>query len=661
LTKSKDKAPEERPRIGVFVCHCGENIAGKVDVKGLAEWAKRLPNVEYSEDYMFMCSKQGIELVKDAIKEHDLNRTVVASCSVEQHWPTFAQAVEEMGLNPHMHSQINIREFVSWVTEDEDEATEKAKRAVAAGVKNAALKEPIAKEKLEVVKKVMVIGAGVAGLRASMDLVELGIPVVLVEKEPSIGGHMTMLNKTFPTDECPMCTVSPLLNGVANHPDVEILTLAEVTNVEGSVGKFEVEVTVQPRYVEDNCTSCGRCTEVCPVEFPNEWDMGFGIRKAIYKPFPQALPSTFSVDKKHCIDCGSCQIVCPVNAVNFKMEKKVVTHQVGAIIVAAGYEQYDPSEIVPYHYSHPDIITQLELERMLSPTTLTKGRIMRPSDGKVPKSVVVVQCVGSRNDQVGNAYCTGVCCMFGLKNAGIIKEHLPDTEVYMCYIDMRTPGLHYEEYYKKAQEKGIMFIRGRPSELMPTKDGTVTVTVEDTLLGQPCEIEADMVVLSAGMIAPKGFGKLGGKLGLLRAKEGFAKEYHIKMGPMKSSREGVFLAGTIQGPRDITQTVAHAGAAASAAAQLLVKGFLEKRLDTAIVDPSLCVKCQACITTCGVGAISLDGDGYAVVSDAACKSCGTCVGACPTGAIQIRNFRDSQLSEEVEGLLRADQLAGVSE
>jgi heterodisulfide reductase subunit A len=661
LTKIKDKLQVDTPRIGVFVCHCGENIAGKVDVKEVAEWAKNLPNVEYSDDYMFMCSKQGIELVKQAIENHGLNRTIVASCSVEQHWSTFARAVEEMGLNPHMHSQINIREFDSWVTHDEREATEKAKRSIAAGVMNAALKEPIAKERLDVVKKVMVIGAGVAGLRASMDLVELGIPVVLVEKEPSIGGHMTMLNKTFPTDECPMCTVSPLLNGVANHPDIEVLTLAEVSNFKGSVGDFEVEVTLQPRYVEDNCTSCGRCTEVCPVEFPNEWDMGFGIRKAIYKPFPQALPSMYSVDKKHCIDCGSCQVVCPVNAVNFQMSKKKETYHVGAIIVATGYEQYDPTEIVPYHYSHPNIITQLEVERMLSPTTLTKGKIMRPSDGKVPKSVVIVQCVGSRNEQVGNAYCTGVCCMFGLKNAGIIKEHLPDTDVYMCYIDIRTPGLHYEEYYRKAQQKGIIFIRGRPSELLPNKDGTITVSVEDTLLGQPCEIDADMVILSAGMIAPKGFGKLGGKLGLLRAKEGFAKEYHIKMGPMKSSKEGIFLAGTIQGPRDITQTVAHAGAAASAAAQLLVKGFLEKQLNTAVVDQNLCVKCQACMTTCTAGAITLDENGYALVNDAACKSCGTCVGACPTGAIQIRNFRDSQLGQEVEGILMANRLAGVVE
>ncbi len=646
----------------MFVCHCGENIAGKLDVEEVAEFAAGLPNVEFSTDNLFMCSKQGVELLKEAVRRHKLNRTVVASCSVEQHWPTFARAVEEMGLNPHMHEQVNIREWVSWVTNDWDNATEKAKSAVAAGVKMAALKEPIETQKLDVVKKVMVIGAGVAGLRAAMDLAELGIPVVLVEKEPSIGGHMTMLNKTFPTDECPMCTLSPLLNGVANHPDIEILTLSEVSKVEGSVGNFVVEVTTKPRYVHDNCTSCGRCSEVCPVEFPNEWDMGFGMRKAIYKPYPQAIPSTFTRDKKHCIECGLCEIVCPVQAVDFSMKKEKREFNVGAIVVATGYEQYDPVEITAYHYDHPNIITQLELERMLAPTTLTKGKILRPSDGKVPESVVIIQCVGSRNDQVGNAYCTGVCCMYALKNAGIIKEHLPNTDVYICYIDIRAPGLYYEEYYKKAQEKGIIFIRGRPSNIEPDPyEEKLTVFVEDTFTGEPVEIEADMVILSAGMIAPKGFGKLGGKLGLLRAKEGFAKEYHIKMGPMRSSREGVLLAGTIQGPRDITKTVAHAGAAASAAAQILVKGFLEKRLDTAIVDKDLCIKCLACSTVCNPGAIDVDVDGYAFVNDTACKSCGTCAGACPTGAIQIRNFRDAQLKEEVIGLLEYNRLVGAAQ
>ncbi len=660
MSKSKDS--QKKPRIGVFVCHCGENIAGVVDVKAVAEYAKTLPNVEYSTDYMFMCSKQGIQLIQDAVKEHDLDRTVVASCSYEQHWPTFAKAISDLGMNPHMHTQVNIREWDSWVTEDKAAATEKAKRMVAAGVARAALKEEVGTEKLPVTKRSMVIGGGVAGMRAAMDLAELGIPVVLVERETSIGGHMTMLNKTFPTDECPMCTVSPLLNGVMAHPNIEVLTLSEVTNLEGSMGNFEVEVVTKPRYVHDNCTSCGRCAEVCPVEVKNEWDQGFGMRKAAYKPFPQALPSIFTIDMKHCIDCGSCVMACPVEAIDFSMKKEKRTFKVGTIVVATGYEEYDPTEITAYHYEHPDIITQLQAERMFAPTTLTKGKIVRPSNGQVPKTVVVVQCVGSRNDQVGNEYCTGVCCMYGIKNSRFIKEHLPDTDVYFCYIDVRTPGLQYEEYYKRAQKTGIRFIRGRPSSIEPDPlSDKLIVDVEDTLTHTPYEILADMVILSAGMVAPKGFGKLGAKLGLLRGKEGFAKEYHIKMGPVKSSRDGIFLAGSIQGPKDITQSVAHAGGAASAAAQPLVRGYLEKRMDTAVIDEELCTSCMACIAACPIGAIVIGDKGQPVVNDAACKSCGACVPACPTGAIQIRNCRDKQLSAEVTALLEAAKAGGKIE
>jgi len=658
MTKKKES---DEARLGVFVCHCGENIAGKLDVTDVAEYAKGLPGVVHSEDYIFMCSKQGLELLQKAVKEHNLTGTVVASCSHEQHWKTFAEAIEEEGLNPHKHCQVNIREFCSWVTEDYDEATAKAKRFVAAGVARGGLKEEVGTERIPVTKKAMVIGAGVAGLRASMDLADLGIPVVLVEKAETIGGHMAKLNKTFPTDECPMCTVSPLLNGVMNHPNIEVLTLSEVTGREGTIGNFEMEVTTKARYVHDNCTSCGECSEVCPVEVPNEWDKGHGIRKAIYKPFPQALPSIFTLNKKFCIDCGQCKLVCPVDAIDFDMKKKTKqTFKVGSIILAAGYDEFNPNEITQYHSEHPNVVTQLEFERLLAPNTLHKGRILRPSDGTVPKSVVVVQCVGSRNEQVGNEYCTGVCCMYGLKNSGIIKEHLPDTEVYFCYVDIRTPGLYYDEYSQGRQQKGIHFIRGRPAQLIPEPDGGVTVLVEDTLNCRPMEIKADMVILSAGMSAPSSLGKLGSNLGILRTKEGFAKDFHIKMGPVRSSKDGIFLAGAIQGPKDITQSVAQAGGAASAAAQPLVKGYIEKRMDTAVIDKEDCINCLACITSCAAGAIQPNGAEAPEVVDAACQSCGVCVPACPVGAIQIRNFRETQIGAELKQLLATADSGGVA-
>ncbi|MFW9823589.1 MAG: 4Fe-4S dicluster domain-containing protein, partial [Candidatus Thorarchaeota archaeon] len=461
---------EEEPLIGVFICHCGHNIAGTVDVAKVAEYAGTLPNVVEAKHYMFMCSKPGVQLLKDAIQDLGVNRTVVASCSKNQHGRTFAKTIEEMGLNKHRHQQVNVREFNSWVHKKEKEkATEKAMKLVEAGVNRARKLEDVETRRIPTTKAALVIGAGIAGLRATYDLAELGIPVYLIEKLSTIGGHMTQLNKTFPTLECPQCSISPLTNGVANHPNVELYTNAQIKSVEGSMGNFEVEVEIKPRYVKDNCTSCGECAANCPVELPSEWDSGMSIRHAIYKAYPQAIPATYVRDKKNCIECNTCVNVCPVQAVDFSMEPETKTFKVGSIVVAAGFDEYDPSEIEAYHYGqdgYEDVITQLKAERMLAPGSLTNSQVLRPSDGKIPKSVVMIQCVGSRNDQVGNQYCTGVCCKFAIKNARLIKEMYPDTDVTICYIDVRTPGLNFEELYKSAQEVGVRFIRGRPSEII---------------------------------------------------------------------------------------------------------------------------------------------------------------------------------------------------
>lgn len=654
----EDVAPEvgrdksEEPRIGVFVCHCGHNIAGSVDVEKVAKYASTLPNVIEAKDYMFMCSKPGVQMVKDAIKEKGVNRTVVASCSKNQHGKTFARAIEEMGLNKHKHQQVNIREFCSWVHQKEkDEATQKALRVVDAGVNRARKLQDVETKKIPTTKAALVIGAGIAGLRAAYDMAELGIPVYLVEKESTIGGHMTRLNKTFPTNECPQCSISPLTNGVANHPLIELYTNSVIRSVEGSLGNFEIEIEIKPRYVHDNCTSCGECAANCPVEVPSEWDMGMSMRNAIYKAYPQAIPATYVRDKKACIECNICINVCPVQAVDFSMESETKKFKVGSIVVAAGYDEYDPSEIEPYHYGqegYEDIITQLQLERMLSPTSLTNSEILRPSDGKIPKSIVMIQCVGSRNDQVGNKYCTGVCCKFATKNAGILKDMYPDADISICYIDVRTPGLNFEEYYKAVQEKGVRFIRGRPSEIV--KDpitGELKVIVEDTLTQTPLQLKADLVVLSAAMVPPEGIGPLGSKLHVLRSKEGFLKEFHIKMNPTLSSKGGIFLAGTIQGPKDISETVAHAGSAAAIAAVPLVKGYIEKEMLVPSIDYELCVNCGMCATICAPAAIDIDDEGKPSVNEIACKSCGMCMASCPTGAIQLLNFTDDQLLDEI--------------
>ncbi|MHA1792381.1 MAG: 4Fe-4S binding protein, partial [Promethearchaeota archaeon] len=492
------------------------------------------------------------------------------------------------------------------------------------------------------------------GLRASMDLASLGIPVHLVEISPTIGGHMTQLNKTFPTNECPQCSISPLMNGVANHPKIKLYTNSQVKKVEGSMGNFTVQILEKPRYVEDNCTSCGECAKHCPVSVPSEWDKGMAMRKAIYKPFPQAIPATYIRDKVNCKNCGVCMKVCPVNAINFEQKKKIHEIKVGTIIVATGYEEYDPSEIEAYHYGQPgyeNIITQLQLERLMNPVSRTGGELLRPSDDKQPKKVVMIQCVGSRNEQVGNKYCTGVCCMFAIKNAGIIKDAYPDTDVTICYIDIRTPGLYYEEYYKATQEKGVRFIRGRPAEVQ--KDpitGELSVIVEDTLSQTRLDLPADLVVLSAAMVPPKGIGVLGSRLGVLRGKEGFIKEFHIKMNPTMTSRGGIYLAGAIQGPKDITTSVAQAGSAASLAAAPLVQGYIEKEMLIPSINRDTCVGCGICITACSPAALYRDDNGDVQVNEVACKSCGLCMPACPTGAIQLLNFEEEQMRDEIIAL-----------
>jgi len=651
LSKTESEGSEE-PRIGVFCCHCGHNIAGTVDVAQVADYAKTLPNVVKAEHYMFMCSKPGIQMLKDSIKELGVNRTVVASCSKNQHGVTFAKAIAEEGINKHRHQQVNVREYCSWVhKKEQDKATAKAIRLVEAGVNRARKLEDVETRRISTTKAALVIGAGIAGLRASHDLAELGIPVFLVEKNSTIGGHMTQMNKTFPTLECPQCSISPLTNGVANHPLIELYTNAQVKAIGGSMGNFEVEIEIKPRYVKDNCTSCGDCSTNCPVEVPSEWDSGMSMRNAIYKAYPQAIPATFVRDKKNCIECKTCINICPVQAVDFSMEPETKTVKVGSIIVAAGYDEYDPTEIEPYHYGqegYEDVITQLKLERMLSPTSLTNSEILRPSDGKIPKSIVMIQCVGSRNDQVGNKYCTGVCCKFAVKNAHILKDMYPDTDVTICYIDIRTPGLNFEEMYKSTQELGVRFIRGRPSEITRNPlNGELKVIVEDTLTMTPLQLNADMVVLSAAMVPPEGIGPLGSKLKVLRSKEGFLKEFHIKMNPTLSSKGGIFLAGTIQGPKDISESVAHAGSAAALAAAPLVRGYIEKEMLVPTIDYDLCVNCGMCKTICAPAAIDIDENGRPTVNEVACRSCGMCMPSCPTAAIQLINFSDEQLYDEI--------------
>ncbi len=652
---------EEEPRIGVYVCHCGVNIAGVVDVEEVAEYAGQLENVVVARHYKYMCADPGQDMIKRDIEEYDLNRVVVAACSPRLHEPTFRRCVEEAGLNPYCFEMANIREHCSWVHMDEPElATEKAKDLVRAAVARARKLEPLETVEVDVTDKALVIGGGVAGIQAALDLADMGFKVYLVERFPSIGGRMAQLDKTFPTNDCSICILAPKMVDVSKHPNVELLTYAEVVDVDGYVGNFKVTIEKKPRYVdEDACTGCGACAEVCPIEVPNEFDEGLGNRKAIYKPFPQAVPSVFTIDEEHCIECGLCAEVCEADAVDFDQEPEYIEVEVGAIICAIGYDTCDPTVREEYGYDRYDnVITSIELERLINASGPTGGKVLRPSDGEKPKRVAFVQCVGSRDPHLSNPYCSNVCCMYAMKLAQLMKEKDPEVKIDIYYMDVRAFGKGYEEYYERSQKQyGIRFIRGRPAEIIEDPETkNLIVRAEDTLLGEVVEREYDLVVLSVGMVPRATADDIQETLGISRSPDGFFMEAHPKLRPVDTATDGIYLAGACQGPKDIPTSVAQASAAAARAATVLNSDKVEIEPIVAEVNEELCSGCGTCVELCPYGAIQLketeDGRQVAEVTAALCKGCGTCAAACPSGAMDQNHFKTEQIFAQIEGIFR---------
>ena len=639
-------------RLGVFVCHCGVNIAGTVNVKRVIEEALKMPGVVHAEDYIYLCSQPGQELIARAIREKTLDGIVVAACAPSLHYETFARVVESVGLSRYRYEMVSIREFDSWVHTDREAATDKAIRIIAAAVAKLAGDRHYDMIRIDVVRRLLVIGGGISGITAALTAAKMGIPVVLVEKSPTIGGKMAMLSETFPTLDCAQCILTPLMAEVARHPQVKIYTLAEVEDVQGGVGNFKVKVRVRPRGVRvEDCRLCGFCERVCPVEVPNEFNRGLNKRKAIYIPFPQAIPSAYVIDFEHCTRCGLCLKVCPTKAIDLEMREEVVEEVFGSIIVATGYDLYPGERVSEYRYGvQNDVIDSLQFERILNVQGPTQGEMRRPSDGRPIKRVVFIQCVGSR-DVNHLPYCSKVCCMYTAKHALLFKERIHDGEAYVFYIDVRAGGKGFEEFVKRTQEEaGIQYIKGRVSRIYRDRaTGDVIVEGFDLLLGREIVVRADLVVLALGMV-PTIDKSLVQKLKVATDQHMFVSEAHPKLRPVETAVLGILVAGAAQGPKDIPESIAQSMAASAKASELLLRGYIEKEPIVAEVDREKCNGCRVCISLCPYDAIELS-EGRAVVNEAKCEGCGACVAACPVGAVQLRNYRDEQALKMIEAAL----------
>ncbi len=657
--------PNGTVRIGFYVCHCGTNIAGVVNVKAVAEYIGTLPNVAVSRDYKYMCSDPGQAMIEQDIREQRLNRVVVASCSPLLHEHTFRTAVERAGLNPFCFQMVNIREHDSWVHEPGEAATEKAKALARAAVKRVALHKALEKKRTRIHPDVLIVGGGIAGIHASLTLANGGLNVYLVEREPTIGGHMAKFDKTFPTLDCAACILTPKMSAVSEHPNIKLWTYSEVVKVEGFVGNYKVTVRRRPRYVnEELCVGCLKCVESCiykEPKFEDEFNEGLDKRKPVYLPFPQATPPVVVFDPEACIQLKtgkckkSCLAACDRGAINFSQKEEIIHVEVGTIILATGFQSFDARRVPQYGYgTHPNVFTSLQIERMVNASGPTDGHVLL-KDGSHPKSVGIIHCVGSRDHRT-NRWCSRVCCMYSMKLAHLIKQHT-DAEVFNFYIDIRTPGKGYEEFYERLQEEGVHFIRGRVAEVTDwaaakEEENKLVIRVEDTLAGFVRRIPVDMVVLATGLEPHADSQDVRRLFNISCSTEGWFLERHPKLAPVNTFTDGIFIAGCCQGPKDIPDTVAQAGAASAEAFALVHAGFIELEPNTAYIAEAECSGCKSCIPLCPYTAISFDeAKQKAHINEALCKGCGTCVASCPSGSIKQNLFEDEEVFSEIRGVL----------
>ena len=652
------KPNDKKERIGVYVCHCGSNIAGTVDVENVSHWAgEELKDrgVVVSRDYKFMCSSLGQELIEQDIKEQGLTRVVVAACSPHLHEKTFRTATERGGLNPYLCELCSIREQVSWVHTDKAAATEKSKAVISGAVERVIHNEPLEPLRVPIHEATMVVGGGIAGIQAALEIADAGHPVYMVEREPSIGGHMAQFDKTFPTLDCAACILTPRMVSVGTHPNVHLLTWSEVTRVDGYVGNFTVTIRKKPRYInEELCTGCGICQEKCPKKVIDEvYEAGLGYRKAVYTPFPQAVPKYPVIDKPNCTyfqkgTCKACEKFCPTGAIDFSQEDEYITVEVGNIILATGYDLFDPRRVTQYGYGRlANVFSSLEFERLSNAAGPTDGNIVLRDGVTVPKAVGIIHCVGSR-DRNYNNYCSVICCMQGLKFAHLVKERTGAT-VYNFYIDMRTAYKAYDEFYQRVLEEGTLFVRGKVAEVtdaarLEGEEGKLIIQVEDTLAGKQRRIPVDMVVLSAALEPRKDADDVAKLFGISCSADGWFIEKHPKLDPVATMTEGIFIAGCVQGPKDIPTSVAQGAAAAARVLGRIEQGEIALEPIRASINEEMCSGCRICNDLCPFNAILFHEDRMvSEINPALCQGCGTCVAACPAGAISGTGFSNEQV------------------
>ena len=660
-------------RIGVFVCWCGSNIAATVDVDKVAKTLALEPGVVYSTDYQYMCSQAGQELIQESIRKYALTGVVICSCSPRMHEATFRKTCEKAGLNPYMVEIANIREQCSWIHKDKNAATEKAVILGRAAIAKVQLNAPLTSLTSPVKKRALVIGGGIAGIQTALDIADAGFQVDIVEKEPTIGGKMTQIDKTFPTLDCAACILTPKMVDAAQNPNIHIYAYSQVEKVKGFVGNFQVTIRKKARYVDETkCTGCGLCTEKCPQKkVPNAFNLGLDNRRAIYIPFAQAVPKVATIDADYCSmlkngKCGVCSKVCTAGAIDYKQTDTLLEEEYGAIVVATGFNPIKLDNYDEFAYSQSkDVVTSLEFERLMNAAGPTGGTLLRPSDGTHPKTIVFVQCVGSRcDDSRGKSYCSKICCMYTAKHAMLCREKYPDTDVYVFYIDVRTPGKNFDEFYRRAvEEYGVHYIKGMVGKVVP-QNGKLLVQASDLLGNRQLHIDADMVVLAAAIEPDKSARPLATMLTASMDTNDFFTEAHPKLRPVESPTAGIFLSGACQGPKDIPETVAQASAAAAKVIGLLCKDHLVCNPCTAKPDETMCNGCSSCEKVCPYGAITYIDKEFrgpnrttlirrvAQVNPAVCQGCGACTVACPSGAMDLQGFSNRQIMAEVDAICR---------